>query len=311
MQIRYAIMQTMIDWSDLRFLLAVQRAKTLSAAARKLGCDQTTVGRRLEALEAALDRRLFRRTPDGYFLTSDGELALARAEHIEDEVMAMEREISGRDERPEGEVRLTTWETMGTYFLAPRMGAFRERYPAIELLLNMDNRPLNLSRREADLAVRPGKPTQQALQIRKIGTVVVGLYASPGYLAKRGKPRSVEELAQHDILDNEDANAQFAPSRWLHQMARGARVTLRCDNTMAQAAAAASGLGIVVLYCYVGDGQPGLERILPKQQLEQPLWIAVHRDLQHAARVRAVIDFLVDVTAQDAHVLQGRARAKR
>ncbi|MGZ3427020.1 MAG: LysR family transcriptional regulator [Polyangia bacterium] len=301
----------MLEWTDLRFLLAVQRGKTLSAAARKLGCDQTTVGRRIEALEAALDRRLFRRTPDGYFPTREGELALARAERVEEEVMAIEREISGRDERPEGQVRLTTYESMGQCFLSSRLGAFRQRYPEIELQLNMDNRPLNLSRREADLAVRPGKPTQQALQIRKIGTVVVGLYASPGYLKRRGEPRTVEELAKHDVIDDEDANSHFALSRWLNQLARGAHVSLRCDSAVAQAAAASDGLGIVAVYCYVGDAHRGLKRILPKQQLAQDLWIAVHRDLQYAARVRAVIDFLVEVTAKDAAVLTGRARGDK
>ena len=301
----------MLEWTDLRFLLAVQRAKTLSAAARKLGCDQTTVGRRIEALEAALDRRLFRRTPDGYFPTPDGELALARAERVEEEVMAIEREISGRDERPEGQVRLTTYESMGQCFLAPRLGAFRERYPGIELQLNMDNRPLNLSRREADLAVRPGKPTQQALQIRKLGTVVAGLYASPAYLESHGQPRTIEDLAKHDIIDDEESYSHFALARWLNQLARGAHVTLRCGSAVAQAAAAADGMGIAALYCYVGDAHRGLKRILPKQQLEQDLWIAVHRDLQYAARVRAVIDFLVDVAAKDAAVLTGRTRAAK
>jgi DNA-binding transcriptional LysR family regulator len=296
----------MLEWTDLRFLLAVQRAKTLSGAARKLGCDQTTVGRRIDALETALDRRLFRRTPDGYFPTGDGELALARAEQIEEQVMAMEREISGRDERPQGQVRLTTYESMGECFLASRLGAFRRRYPEIELQLNMDNRPLNLSRREADLALRPGKPTQQALQIRKIGSVVAGLYAAPSYLKKRGEPRTVEELADHDIIDDEDPSQQYRLSRWLNQLVRGGRVTLRCDSAVAQAQAAADGLGIAVLYCYVGDTQRGLKRVLPKQELEHELWIAVHRDLQYAARVRALIEFLVELGTREAAVLTGR-----
>jgi DNA-binding transcriptional LysR family regulator len=309
LQVCYAEMQTQLDWTDLRFFLAVARGKTLSAAARKLGCDQTTVGRRIEALETALDRRLFRRTPDGYFPTSDGELALVRAERVEEEILALEREIGGRDERPQGQVRLTTYESLGQCFLAARMGAFRRQYPDIELQLNVDNRPLSLSRREADLAVRPGKPTQQDLQIRKIGTVVAGLYAAPAYLKKRGTPRTAAELAGHDLIDDEDANSHYAISRWLRQVARGAQVILRCDSAVAQAAAAADGAGIIAVYCYVGDGVRGLKRLLPDEQLEQDLWIAVHRDLQHAARVRAVIDFLVDVAQRDAPVLIGRRRA--
>jgi DNA-binding transcriptional LysR family regulator len=298
----------MLDWTDLRFLLAVKRAKTLSAAARKLGCDQTTVGRRIDALEKSLDRRLFRRTPDGYFPTGDGELALARAERIEDEIMAMEREIGGRDERPQGQVRLTTYESMGQHFLAPRLAAFRQRYPEIELQLNMDNRPLNLSRREADLALRPGKPSQQELQVRKIGAVVAGLYAAPSYLKKRGEPRTVAELAGHDVIDDEDGHRLYRLSQWLHQLMRPGRVTLRCDSAVVQAQAAADGGGIAVLYCYVGDGHRGLRRILPDEELESDLWILVHRDLQHAARVRALIDFLVELGQRDAAVLTGRAR---
>ena len=158
-----------LEWTDLRFLLAIQRARTLSGAARKLGCDQTTVGRRLEALETALEARLFRRTPDGYFPTRDGEAALARAERVEDEVLSLEREVVGRDERPAGLVRLTTYESFGTAFLAPRLGELRTLHPEIDLMLNMDNRPLNLSRREADLAIRPARPSQQPLHIRRIG----------------------------------------------------------------------------------------------------------------------------------------------
>jgi DNA-binding transcriptional LysR family regulator len=296
----------MNEWTDLRFLLAIQRQRTLSGAARKLGCDQTTVGRRLEALEATLEARLFRRTPDGYFPTRDGELALARAERVEEEIVSLEREVVGRDERPAGLVRLTTYESFGTTFLAPRLGELRSRHPDIDLLLNMDNRPLNLSRREADLAVRPGKPSQQPLHIRKIGSVTAAFYAAPSYLKRRGEPRAADELAGHDIIDDEESS--YAMSRWLASLARGARTVLRCDSAVAQASAAAAGLGIVVLYCYVGDGQRGLKRILPKLELTNDLWIAVHRDLQHAARVRAVIDFVADVTKRDAAILRGRPR---
>jgi len=299
----------MLDWTDLRFLLAIQRERTLSGAARKLACDQTTVGRRLEALEAALEARLFRRTPDGYFPTRDGELALARAERVEEEVLSLEREVVGRDERPAGLVRLTTYESFGTTFLAPRLGELRARHPELDLLLNMDNRPLNLSRREADLAVRPGKPSQQPLHIRKIGAVTAALYAAPSYLKRRGEPRSADELSTHDIIDDEESS--YSLSRWLAPLTRGARTVLRCDSAVAQAGAAAAGMGVVLLYCYLGDGQRGLKRILPKLELTNDLWIAVHRDLQHAARVRAVIDFVVEVAKRDAAILRGTVSSSR
>jgi DNA-binding transcriptional LysR family regulator len=293
----------MLEWSDLRFLLALSRARTLSATARKLGCDQTTVGRRLDALEEALEARLFRRTPDGYFATPDGERAITHAERVEEEVMSLEREVTGGDERAEGLVRLTTWDSMGSSFLAPRLGPFRKRHPGIDLLLDMDNRPLSLSRREADLALRPSRPTQDALQIRKVGRCVARLYASPAYLKARGEPRTPAELAAHDVID--DAESRFLTSRWLRQHARDARVVLRCDVALAQAQAAAAGMGIAALFSYVGDAQRGLTRVLPKTILETDLWIAVHRDLAYSARVRAVIDFLVEICARDRDVLTG------
>ena len=213
--------------------------------------------------------------------------------------MAIEREISGRDERPEGQVRLTTYESMGQCFLAPRLGAFRERYPEIELQLNMDNRPLNLSRREADLARAPGQADAAGAsdsQDRHGG----------GRRSMRRPPisRSGASRAPSRTWPSTTSSTTRTPTRTSRSRAgsisrrASARVTLRCDSAVAQAAAAADGVGIAVLYCYLGDAHRGLKRILPKQQLEHDLWIAVHRDLQYAARVRAVIDFLVETAAQ-------------
>ena len=297
-------MQGMIDWSDLRFLLAIERGRTLSAAARKLGCDQTTVGRRLEAIEEALDGRLFRRTPEGYLPTPAGELALQHAERVESEVVSLEREVSGRDERPSGLVRLTTWESMGAGFLSPRLGAFRRRNPEIDLLIDVDNRLLNLSRREADLALRTSRPTQQALHVRKLGNLAAGFYAAPAYLKQRGTPRTAADLAGHDLID--DADSRFWMSAWMRKEAPDARIVFRCDSAWGQAAAAAAGVGITALFCYVGDHQRGLQRVCPSLEARQELWVAVHRDLQYAGRVRAVIDFLVDITKRDADILLGR-----
>ncbi|HEX4457367.1 MAG TPA: LysR substrate-binding domain-containing protein, partial [Polyangia bacterium] len=143
----------------------------------------------------------------------------------------------------------------------------------------------------------------QSLQIRKLGVITAGLYASPAYLKKRGEPRSADELAGHDLIDDEES--AYSLSRFMHGLARGGRVVVRSDSTHAQCAAAVDGVGITTLYRYLGDAQRGLVRVLPKQELTHDVWLAVHRDLQYAARVRALIDFLVELTTREAALLTG------
>src|SRR5262245_57924466 len=172
----------MFDWSDLAHFLAVHRAGSLSAAARQLRVDQTTVGRRIAQLEQGLGAKLFDRMPNGLRLTASGRDVLCIAERLEAEALALERLVRGRDVNPEGAVRLTTSEAFGSRFLAPRLIEIRQKYQAIRLEVITDVRTFNLSRREADIAIRMAATPQVGLVLKKVGVVGFGLYAATSYL---------------------------------------------------------------------------------------------------------------------------------
>ena len=157
------------DWNDARYFLAIARGRSLSAAGRSLQVQQSTVGRRLATLETDLGARLFDRTPDGYLLTQSGEALLSHAERMEDEALSAERALLGREGRIAGLVRLTAPQAFGNGFVVPLLARLREEQPEILVELVADNANLSLTKREADLALRFGRPRQPLLVIRRLG----------------------------------------------------------------------------------------------------------------------------------------------
>lgn len=300
----------MFGWDDARFFLEIHRAGSLSAAGRGLRVNQSTVGRRLAALESALGARLFDRTPEGYLLTPSGEALLPRAERMEEEALAAARDVAGGEARLAGSVRLTAPETFGSRFLTARLADFHRRYPDIALELVADNRAFSLSRREADVALRLARPVQPLLVTRQVAEVGTTLYASKGYLAARGKPRP-RELSGHDLIGFDETFQPEAEMRWLAQHARGARVVFKSNSSQSQLAAAEAGMGLALLPCYLADPVPGLVQVLPVSKgVVRGLWLVLHRDLRHTARVRALADFLVEALHRERAVLRGGPEAK-
>jgi DNA-binding transcriptional LysR family regulator len=281
-----------VDWSDLRFFLAVARQGTLSGAARVLKVDQSTVSRRLTALEESLGARLMERTPAGYLLTSIGQGVREAAERIEAEAIDLERRVSGHDARLEGIVRVTTAETFGSRFVAPLLVEFHKQNPGIELEIITDNRLFNLSRREAELAIRMTQPDGNELLVRRLGTLRYALYASPDYLARFGEPDLATGLAGHEVIEYLE-ETDMAEMRWVRRIAPQARRCLRSTTLHTHLTIVLGGGGIGVLPCFLGDGEPGLRRLTdPMEGAERGLWIAVHRDLRNVPRIRSVADFL-------------------
>jgi DNA-binding transcriptional LysR family regulator len=290
------------EWSDARVFLAIHRAKSLSAAGRQLKVDQTTVGRRLGSLEDALGAHLFDRTPDGYIITPAGERFLAHAERMECEADDVSREIAGEEARLTGAVRITTADAFGLAVMTPLLARFHAKYPEIDIVLISESRTLSLTKREADIGIRSPRPQEPSLVTRKVLEHAYALYASRAYIAARGKPS--DDFAGHEFIGFEDDIG--LESRWLSQRVRRGRIAVRLNRTMGALELTKLGVGIAVLPCYLGDAEPELVRVLdPSETIVQDLWLVMHRDMRHAARIRACADFIVEELAARADEFLG------
>jgi DNA-binding transcriptional LysR family regulator len=284
-----------VDWDDLRYVLAVGRHTTLAAAARELRVDSTTVGRKLVAIEEQLGTRLFERTADGFVPTQTGEIAIARATEVELQTLALEREIAGRDARAEGPVRLTAVDAFFDGFLIAFLPRLWARHPALELTLVSDIRLFDLSRREADVGIRYKKPKDPNLVGRRLGTQASALYAARE-LVVGDAPPLIGFPAELDATQEARTLVEHFPN---------GRVVARANTGGHMFGLARAGAGIALLDCYAADLDPALRRVVPEPVLTDELWAVVHVDMHKAARVRAVMDFLAEIVAEEAARLAG------
>jgi DNA-binding transcriptional LysR family regulator len=277
-----------MEWDDLRYLLAVGRHGTLSAAARCLNVNHSTVFRRIGLIEERLGVRLFERHRDGYTPTLAGEEAVALAERLEGDVDELERRLAGRDTRLTGAVRVTTTDTLLLGALAPVFADFRSAHPAIMLEVIVDNRFLSLSKRDADVAIRPSSTPPDTLVGRRVSAIATAVYGARAYL-KTAPP--IDDLDAHAWIAPDDSLAELPSARWLRTRLKQAQIVFRTNTLMGMLAAARAGLGLAALPCLLGDAAGDLRRVLPPQgELATDLWLLVHRDLRHVARVRAFLD---------------------
>ena len=295
-----------MDWNDLRYFAAVSRSGSLAGAARALGVNHSTVFRRIKSLERSLAVRLFDRTHDGYVLTAEGEEMMVTALGVEEAITGLDRRMSGKDYRLSGSIRVTTTDTIGSGFLQPHLHAFRQAYPGIELELVISNAFFSLSKREADIAIRPTRSPPEELVGRRLANLAWAVYAGVGYLETHPRPRRVEDLADHDHVAGDDSLGHLEVTRWRRRHVADGRVVLRSNSVGAQCAAARAGLGIAVLPCFVADPFPDLVRVLPPvADLASELWALTHPDLRHTARVRAFMEVLRESVAADRRLLEG------
>jgi DNA-binding transcriptional LysR family regulator len=285
----------MEDWNEPRLVLAVARAGSLTQAAKALGIDHSTVFRRLNALEERLGVRFFERLPGGaYKATAAGERMAAAAERIEDEAISLERDLTGRDYRLAGRLRVTSSETLAYRLLTREIASFRVAHPGIMVELVIDNRVLSLSRREADVALRPVRPKEGDLWGRKLADVAWTVYGSRAYLNENGFPSSAAELACHALVCWDENAVGIGAADWLASVAPEDRITYRTTSLVNQLVAAKAGIGLAVLPCYLGDPEADLVRALPDPvpELQAELWIVTHADLKRTARVRVFLDLV-------------------
>lgn len=292
-----------LDWSALRDFLELSRSGSLSAAARRLGVDRNTVARRVGALEASLGLLLFERGPQGWTRTAAGDELAGLAGRVEEDVLAVARHADARDSTVVGSVRLTTAMHLAAWLLAPALPALRARHPGILLEIAADQRTFDLTRREADLALRMGRPRDVGLVARKLSPVAYGFYAAEAYLGDR---RPAVDLGADHFLGFDDSLASVPQERWLARLAPDRRVVFRSNSTAALLAVTRTGLGVAVLPCYLADREPGLVRLDGPAPVDHELWLLVHGDLRRAPRVRAVIEWLDELVARARPALAGR-----
>ena len=302
----------MIDWNDLRYFTTVGRTGSLARAARELRVNHSTVFRRINTLENDLGVKLFERTPGGYVLTGTGEEMLTAAARVEEEITALDRRISGRDYRLSGVIRVTTTDTIGFRFVQPHLFQFYQQYPGIRVELVISNDLFSLTKREADIAIRPTQKPPEELVGRRLSDLAWGVYGSIDYFKTKRKPRTPADLAEHLLVGGDDSIAALPAMRWLKSHVSDDNIVYRSNSIMIQAAAVKAGFGLAVLPCFFADIETGLIRVLPlTADLMSELWLLTHRDLRHTARIWAFMEFIAQAVQSDRPLLEGKRRARK
>lgn len=284
------------DWNLYRSFLAVVETGSLSGAARALALTQPTIARHVEALEAALGCDLFTRSPQGLAPTEAATALAPYARTLAATSAALLRAASGVGAAVRGTVRITCSDIVGAEILPPMLARLRARHPDLDVELALTDAVEDLLRRDADIAVRMVPPSQDALIARSLGTVPLGLYGHRGYLARKGTPETLADLADHDLIGyDRETPALRAMAARLPLGDLPIRFALRTDSNLAQLAALRAGFGLGFAQTPLAARDPNLMRVLADTvELPLPVWLAMHEDLRSSPRCRAVFDALAE-----------------
>ncbi len=286
-------------WEDLRYFLALARHGSLSAAARALKVSHATVARRVASLEAALQTPLFDRKANGYMPTAQGRRVEVLARTMEEAAQAS-ADLAAPDAELSGVVRLTMARSMADRFVVDRLCDFHKLHPGIDLEIIAESRVISLSRREADIALRFGRPKDSDLLARRLSSVAFSFYASRSYANTLNKNSSPIMLG----FDSE--NDFIADAAWLNREFPQARFIVRTNSQATQAAAARAGLGVAQLPLHVGANDPHLVPVmLSKKPPNREIWMLLRKDVARLPRVRAVADYLAAMFRRERRDLAG------
>lgn len=296
-----------LEWTALRDLVAVAETGSFTAAARKLGVSQPTIGRRIEQLEQQLNTVLVNRSPQGLTLTSTGEQILDYAQRMSDEAMTIERIASGASQSLEGTVRITLTDLMGNQWFPRKLPEFYERFPGLRLEMAVENRTLDLIRREADIAIRFSRPQQLDLVTRRSVDFYYGLYASTSYIEKHGLPKGFRDFRNHYFVSYDETVFQITHLKRLEKMVGKHRILHRSTSIEGVLTAVKQGIGIGITGCYFSNMEQNLERLLPGRfNVSFTPWVVTHADIYKSARIKAVFDFLCEKLEEDADLFAGK-----
>ena len=284
----------MFEWSDLRYFLAVARHGSTLAAGKHLHVSQSTVQRRLLELERRIGRKLVERLSTGYRLTTFGQEMLPHAERVEEAVMAFAQHPSTMARAESGVIRLTCPEPiMYRLTQSQLLDRFHARHPTLRIEFVMSDKYLDLEKGEADVALRSGDTDGIALVGRKVADSLWGVYASQGYVARRGRPEHIEDIAHHAVVGLDGSLADHRAATWLRSVAPKAEIVARSTSVLGLVSAVKSGVGLAPLPTALGDAEPDLLRLLgPIDQLTRSWRILTHRNLRRSPRISAFFNFV-------------------
>jgi len=284
-----------MDWDDLRYLIAVADFGSLTGAASELKVNRTTVLRRIDSFERNHGVRVFERLPHGYVLTPAGDEILAAARGFENTIAEIERKLAGQDLRAEGPVHVTTTDTLLASVLPRALSAFRDAHPGITLEVTVSNRLLDLTRRDADVALRPISEAPENLVGRRVCSVAFAVYKASG------RQDSDRWIVPDSTL------SESSVARWIRKNVPPARHAFRLDSLLAMREMCAVGAGLAALPCYLGDIDDRLVRAhAPIPEMSTALWVLTHPDLKGMARVRLFVNHAVAALSRQRALFEGQ-----
>lgn len=292
-----------MDWEDIRYFLAVARKNSIRGGSTLLGVNHSTVSRRINAFEQKLDVRLFDRLPSGYVLTPAGEDMLSSARRIEEEVNTLDRKVLGRDAQLGGQIRVTMPAPI-VNIITPDFVAFTKTYPGIELELLVSYEEFNLSKREADVAIRITDNPPDHLVGRKILKYTKSVYAAKIYLDDylvSGNTELLNWIGWDSATDDRWIKKSEFPTIAIHH---------QLPDAMTQLAAIKAGLGMTILPCFMCDVEPALQRVPPAEIIPAyDIWLLTHKDLRDTTRIKVFMNFMTDAIRRHRSLLTGKGES--
>ena len=296
----------MLSWDDFRYVKAIADTRSLGGAAAELAVNHSTVFRRLAQVEKQLGSRLFERSRGGYALTPCGEEMVRLAERMGEDIVTFERQVTGHDLRPSGELRVTTNDTALVHLMTDVFADFRRAYPEISLDVVVANQALNLSKRDADVAIRATDRPPDTLIGRRVAGIAWAVFAASANAPENFDPGSDGRAV--DWIGFGDNLANLKAAKWLKEHAAPGRIVYRINTVLGLAEATAAGIGYGILPYFIGASMPGLTRLTaPLPDIASAIWLLTHADLRQTARVRAFMDFAGNEIAKRRKTLEGTA----
>jgi DNA-binding transcriptional LysR family regulator len=294
-----------LAWDDFRLVRAVAEAKGLAGAAEALKVNHSTVFRRLGQLEERLGVKLFERHRTGYALTAAGEEMAAMAARMDEDVASFARKLAGRAISPAGELRVTTNDTLLVHLLTPVFALFCAACPEVRLDVVLSNQALNLSKRDADVAIRATDHPPETLVGRRAATIAWALYGRAADFPLPGGPE-LAGLYDRPWVALGDNFGGAKAARFVRERVAAERIVYKVNTVLGLTEAVEAGVGIGPLPCFIADAHPALKRLSPPNpDFATGLWLLTHPDLRHSARVRVFLDFVAAEIAKRRRAIEG------